>query len=55
MGSCKAVATIVGALVVSLAGANLAWAGSEKEPAATTKIKDAPVPSVSQQVVYQRH
>ena len=48
MGSCKAVATIVGALVVSLAGANLAWAGSEKETAATTKIKDAPVPSVSQ-------
>lgn len=48
MGSGKAVATIVGALVVSLAGANLAWAGSEKETAATTKIKDAPVPSVSQ-------
>ena len=48
MGSGKAVATIVGALVVSLAGANLAWAGSEKEAAATTKIKDAPVPSVSQ-------
>ena len=48
MGSCKAVATIVGALVVSLAGANLAWAGSEKEAVATTKIKDAPVPSVSQ-------
>jgi len=33
---------------VSLAGANLAWAGSEKESVATTKIKDAPVPSVSQ-------
>lgn len=48
MGSGKAVATIVGALVVSLAGANLAWAGSEKEAVATTKIKDAPVPSVSQ-------
>ena len=48
MGSGKAVATIVGALVVSLAGANLAWADSEKEAVATTKIKDAPVPSVSQ-------
>ena len=48
MGSCKEVATIVGALVVSLAGANLAWADSEKEAVATTKIKDAPVPSVSQ-------
>ena len=49
MGSCKAVATIVGALVVSLAGANLAWAGSEKEAVATTKVKDAPVSSVSQE------
>ena len=48
MGSGKAVATIVGALVVSLAGASLAWADSEKEAVATTKIKDAPVPSVSQ-------
>ena len=48
MGSGKAVATIVGALVVGLAGANLAWADSEKEAVATTKIKDAPVPSVSQ-------
>ena len=45
MGSCETAATIVGALVVSLAGANLAWAGSET---ATTKTKDAPVPSVSQ-------
>jgi PQQ-dependent dehydrogenase (methanol/ethanol family) len=48
MGSGKAVATLVGALVVSLAGASLAWAGSETETVATTKTKDAPVPSVSQ-------
>ncbi len=39
----------VGALVISLTGANLAWAGAETETAATTKAKDAPVPSVSQE------
>jgi alcohol dehydrogenase (cytochrome c) len=48
MGSCKTAATVVGALVVGLAGANLAWAGAETETMATTKAKDAPVPSVSQ-------
>ena len=48
MGSGKTVATLVGALVVSVAGANLAWAGSETETVATTKTKDAPVSSVSQ-------
>ncbi len=49
MGSCKTAATVVGALVMSLAGANLAWAGAETETAATSKAKDAPVPSVSQE------
>jgi alcohol dehydrogenase (cytochrome c) len=49
MGSCKSAATVVGALVIGLAGANLAWAGSETETVATTKSKDAPVPSVSQE------
>jgi len=49
MGSCKTAATIAGALIVSLAGANLAWAGAETETAATSKAKDAPVPSVSQE------
>jgi alcohol dehydrogenase (cytochrome c) len=48
MGSCKTAATIAGALIVSLAGASLAWAGAETETMATTKVKDAPTPSVSQ-------
>jgi alcohol dehydrogenase (cytochrome c) len=48
MGSCKTAAAIAGALVVSLAGASLAWAGAETETMATTKVKDAPTPSVSQ-------
>jgi PQQ-dependent dehydrogenase (methanol/ethanol family) len=34
---------------MSLVGANLAWAGAETETAATSKAKDAPVPSVSQE------
>jgi len=49
MGSCKTAATVVGALAMSLAGINLAWSGAETETAATTKTKDAPVPSVSQE------
>jgi PQQ-dependent dehydrogenase (methanol/ethanol family) len=49
MGSCKTAATVVGALAISLVGANLAWAGSETETVATSKAKDAPVPSVSQE------
>ncbi len=49
MGSCKTAATVVGALAMSLVGANLAWAGAETETAATSKAKDAPVPSVSQE------
>jgi len=49
MGSCKTAATIAGALIVSLAGTSLAWAGAETENAATTKVKDAPASSVSQE------
>jgi PQQ-dependent dehydrogenase (methanol/ethanol family) len=50
MGSCKAVATVVGALIFALAGVVFgpAWSGTETETAATTKIKEAPVPAVSQ-------
>ncbi len=48
MGSCKTAATFAGALILSLAGASLAWSGSETETAATTKVKEAPTPSVSQ-------
>jgi alcohol dehydrogenase (cytochrome c) len=48
MGSCKTAATIAGALILSFAGASLAWAGAETETMATTKVKDAPAPSVSQ-------
>jgi alcohol dehydrogenase (cytochrome c) len=49
MGSCKTAATVVGALIV-LAGASFspAWSGAETETSATTKIKEAPTPSVSQ-------
>ncbi|KKK72331.1 hypothetical protein LCGC14_2904950, partial [marine sediment metagenome] len=48
MVSCKTAATLAGALVLSLAGAmSPAWCG-ETETMATTKIKPAPVPSVSQ-------
>jgi len=48
MGSCKTAATIAGALIMSIAGASLAWAGAETDAAATTKVTDAPAPSVSQ-------
>ena len=48
MGSCKTAATFAGALILSLAGASLAWSGSETETSATTKVKEAPTPSVSQ-------
>jgi alcohol dehydrogenase (cytochrome c) len=48
MGSCKTAATIAGALIMSIAGASLAWAGAETEAMATTKVTDAPTPSVSQ-------
>jgi alcohol dehydrogenase (cytochrome c) len=49
MGSCKTAATIAGALIMSLAGVSLAWAGAETETMATTKVKDAPASSVSQE------
>ena len=49
MGSCKTAATFAGALILSLAGASLAWSGSETETSATTKVKEAPVPSVTQE------
>jgi alcohol dehydrogenase (cytochrome c) len=49
MGSCKTAATITGALMMSLAGISLAWAGAETDTAATTKVKDAPASSVSQE------
>jgi alcohol dehydrogenase (cytochrome c) len=50
MASCKTAATVVGALVLTFAGTTLgpAWAGSETEAGATTKIKAAPTPSVTQ-------
>jgi PQQ-dependent dehydrogenase (methanol/ethanol family) len=49
MGSCKTAATFVGALILSFAGAmSPAWSGAETETAATTKIKEAPAPSVTQ-------
>jgi alcohol dehydrogenase (cytochrome c) len=49
MGSCNTAATFAGALILSLAGASLAWSGSETETSATTKVKEAPTPSVSQE------
>jgi len=49
MGSSKTAIAVFGALVVSLSGTSLAWAGEEKEAAATTKMRDAPVPSVTQE------
>ena len=49
MGCCKKAATFVGALILGFAGLlSPAWSGSETEAAATTKIKEAPAPSVSQ-------
>jgi PQQ-dependent dehydrogenase (methanol/ethanol family) len=50
MGSCKPAATVVGALIFAVAGVVFgpAWSGTETETAATTKIKEAPVPPVSQ-------
>jgi alcohol dehydrogenase (cytochrome c) len=50
MGSCKTAATFSGALILSLAGASFtpAWSGAETDTSATTKIKEAPAPSVTQ-------
>jgi alcohol dehydrogenase (cytochrome c) len=49
MGSCTTAATFAGALILSLAGASLAWSGAETETSATTKVKEAPAPSVTQE------
>ena len=49
MGSCNTAATFAGALILSLAGASLAWSGAETETSATTKVKEAPTPSVTQE------
>ncbi|MFN2164115.1 MAG: pyrroloquinoline quinone-dependent dehydrogenase [Candidatus Promineifilaceae bacterium] len=51
MGSCKSAATIAGALVVSLAGTTVAWSGAETETVVTTTTREAPVPSVSQEML----
>jgi alcohol dehydrogenase (cytochrome c) len=51
MGSCKTAATIVGALALSLAGTTLALAGDETENVATTTTREAPVPSVTQDML----
>jgi len=51
MGSCKTAATIAGALALSLTGANVAWSGAETETVATTTTREAPVPSVSQEML----
>jgi len=51
MGSCKTAATIAGALALSLAGTTLAMAGDETETVATTTTREAPVPSVTQDML----
>ncbi|HEU4692450.1 MAG TPA: PQQ-binding-like beta-propeller repeat protein [Vicinamibacterales bacterium] len=54
MGCCKTAATFAGALIVSLAGAAFSPAfsgGAETEAAATKKAKDAPAPSVTQEML----
>ncbi len=51
MGSCKTAVTIVGALALSLAGTTLALAGDETENVATTTTREAPVPSVTQDML----
>src|SRR5262245_63716342 len=54
MGRCKTATTFAGALIVSLAGAAFSPAfcgGAEKETPATTKTKDAPAPSVTQDML----
>lgn len=51
MGSGKTAAAFAGTLIVAFAGFGVvsAWAGAETETAATTKIKEAPAPSVTQE------
>ena len=49
MGSCKTAAAFAGALILGFAAASLspAWSG-EVQSAATTKVKEAPTPAVTQ-------
>jgi PQQ-dependent dehydrogenase (methanol/ethanol family) len=49
MGCCKTAAAFAGALILSVAGFSPAWSGAETEASATTKVKEAPVPSVTQE------
>ena len=54
MGRCKTATTYAGALIVSLAGAAFSPAfcgGAETETPATTKTKDAPATSVTQDML----
>jgi alcohol dehydrogenase (cytochrome c) len=51
MGSCKTAAAMAGALVVSLAGSTVAWSGAETETVVTTTTREAPVPSVTQEML----
>jgi PQQ-dependent dehydrogenase (methanol/ethanol family) len=48
MGCCKTAATFVGALILGFAGAMSPALSGETEAAATTKVKEAPAPSVTQ-------
>jgi len=49
MGSSKTATAVAGALLLSLTGTGVVVAGSETETVVTTTIKEAPVPSVSQE------
>jgi PQQ-dependent dehydrogenase (methanol/ethanol family) len=51
MGSCKTAAAFAGALILISAGIGLtpAFSGTETETAATTTVKEAPVPAVTQE------
>ena len=50
MGRCKTAAAFAGALILGVAGVGLspAWSGGEIESTATTKVKEAPTPPVTQ-------
>ena len=51
MGSCRTAAAFAGALMFGMTGAALtpAWSGAEVDTPTTTKLKEAPVSSVSQE------
>lgn len=51
MGSSKTATAVAGALLLSLAGTGAVVAGSETETVVTTTTKEAPVPSVSQDML----